>query len=175
MTENANPMLLDVIGNLNPTKAFYIQHEKGTAEILDLTAQLATLFTREIGITTTSLVTAQSIATKKPPLPSAYQLFEENFIGTCYSLKNSSGEVLANSKKNLLSFGKATFTFSPFAGQAELAPVEVKRTGFWRWSEEFMVDGVKFRGQTVVGENESQQYDKVFLKVFLKGCSWLKT
>jgi hypothetical protein len=29
-----------------------------------------------------------------------------------------------------------------------------------------MVDGVKFRGQTVVGENESQQYDKVFLKVF---------
>jgi len=162
MTQNSEPRLFsEIITRLNPTKAFYIHHEKHhETNIIDITAQLPILYTLEIGITETSINTAKAIGTAKPPLPSTYTVWEENFFSTHHSLKNVKGEVVADSRKKVLSLGKATFSFP---GQSQA--IEVKPIGVKNHIQEFAIDGVKYMYRVEKGENESRLYDSVLFKV----------
>jgi len=73
---------------------------------------------------------------------------------------NAKGEVVADSRKKVLSFGKATFRFP---GQSEA--VDVKPKGVKNELQEFTVYGVGYRCEVEKGKNVAKQFDRVLFKV----------
>lgn len=165
MTEqNAEPTLQQIATRLNPTKAFYISHEKDFTDVIDLTGQLGILYSLELGISEVSLRTAQTIANGQPRLPNAYSVEPDNFLDTRHTLRNYKGEDVGGMKKKVLSFAKATLSFLA-QGEGEASPVEVRPVGAKNKVQEFRIDGIKYRCEVEKGRNEVKRFDRVFFKV----------